>query len=126
MAMSATRRRSPRGRVSLELSPAQVGEVLRAAQGVGSLSFALAGLADVREGRTAARAHLQNRALSRSLIAGILVLACFPTDDGDLGNAEIATMLDMNLSTSHRYISTLLTLGLLERDPSTRRYRLAR
>ena len=34
-------------------------------------------------------------------------------------------MLDMNPSTAHRYLSTLLAVGLLERNPDTRRYRLA-
>jgi DNA-binding IclR family transcriptional regulator len=30
----------------------------------------------------------------------------------------------MNTSTTHRYVTTLLAVGLLERDPSTRKYRL--
>ncbi|HEY4812975.1 MAG TPA: helix-turn-helix domain-containing protein [Solirubrobacteraceae bacterium] len=34
-------------------------------------------------------------------------------------------MLDLHLSTVHRYISTLTAVGLLEREPVTRRYRLA-
>jgi len=52
------------------------------------------------------------------------VLSCFPTEGGFLGIAELARMLDMNTSTTHRYVTTLLAVGLLERDPATRKYRL--
>jgi DNA-binding IclR family transcriptional regulator len=31
----------------------------------------------------------------------------------------------MNPTTTHRYLSTLVAVGLVERDPGTRRYRLA-
>jgi len=70
-------------------------------------------------------AQLDDRRLSRSLLSGLLVLSCFPSDGGSLGIAELARRLDMNTSTTHRYVTTLLAVGLLERDSSTRRYRLA-
>lgn len=70
-------------------------------------------------------AQMEDRRLSRSLLSGLLVLSCFPADGGYLGIAELARMLDMNTSTTHRYVTTLLAVGLLERDPATRRYRLA-
>jgi DNA-binding IclR family transcriptional regulator len=31
----------------------------------------------------------------------------------------------MNTSTTHRYVTTRLAVGLIERDPATRRYRVA-
>jgi DNA-binding IclR family transcriptional regulator len=34
-------------------------------------------------------------------------------------------MLVMNTSTTHRYVSTLVAVGLLERDAETRRHRRA-
>jgi DNA-binding IclR family transcriptional regulator len=37
---------------------------------------------------------------------------------------EVAHELNINGSTSHRYISTLVMAGLLERDPISREYRL--
>ncbi len=64
--------------------------------------------------------------LSSSLLSGLLVLAAFPADGSSLGNAEVARMMGMNPSTAHRYITTLVVAGLLERDPGTRRYRLSR
>ncbi len=70
-------------------------------------------------------AQMQDRRLSRSLLAGLLVLSCFPVDGGYLGIAELGRTLGMNTSTTHRYVTTLLTVGLLERDAATRRYRLA-
>jgi DNA-binding MarR family transcriptional regulator len=69
--------------------------------------------------------QMEDRRLSRSLLSGLLVLSSFPTDGGYLGIADIARMLSMNTSTTHRYVSTLLAVGLLERDPATRRYRIA-
>jgi hypothetical protein len=68
-------------------------------------------------------AQMEDRRLSRSLLSGLLVLSCFPEDGGYLGIAELARTLGMN--TTHRYVTTLLAVGLLERDAATRRYRLA-
>jgi DNA-binding IclR family transcriptional regulator len=38
---------------------------------------------------------------------------------------DVAHELEMGASTTHRYISTLVEVGLLERDPVSRKYRLA-
>jgi hypothetical protein len=111
-------------KVLIELSPAQVDRVIRSAADGGSISILLSGLRDVREVLAREPRQLEDSRLSRSLLAGLLMLASFPTDGSYLGNAEIARMLDMNPSTTHRYVSTLVAVGLLERDPSTRRYRL--
>jgi hypothetical protein len=111
-------------KVSIELSPAQVDRVVRSAAEGGSMSVLLSGLRDVREVLAREPRQMDDSRLSRSLLAGLLMLASFPTDGSYLGNAEIARMLDMNPSTTHRYVSTLMAVGLLERDPTTRRYRL--
>src|SRR5271168_2029658 len=104
-------------RVLIELSPAQVDRVIRSAADGGSISILLSGLRDVREVLAREPRQLEDSRLSRSLLAGLLMLASFPTDGSYLGNAEIARMLDMNPSTTHRYVSTLVAVGLLERDP---------
>jgi hypothetical protein len=114
------------GSVVVELSAAQIDQVVRAASEGGSMSVLLSGLADVRVVLAAGPQQLEDRRLSGSLLRGLLMLASFPTDGGYLGIAQIARMLDMDSSTVHRYVSTLVSVGLLERDPATRRYRLAR
>ena len=86
----------------------------------------LSGRADLSEALAPALERLDDPRLSRSLLAGLVMLASFPADGSYLGNAHLARMLDMNPSTAHRYISTLVAVGLLERDPDSRRYRRPR
>jgi hypothetical protein len=112
-------------RIAVELSPSQVDRVVRGAAERGSISVLLSGFKDVREVLEHEPGQLEDSRLSRSLLAGLLMLACFPSDGSYLANAEIARMLEMNASTTHRYVATLVAIGLLERDPATRRYRLA-
>lgn len=117
--------------VFLELSQAQVDQVVRSAGQGGTMSVLLSALRDpewtlaLDSEEWAYPAQMEDRRLSRSLLSGLLVLSCFPPDGGYLGIAEIARMLDMNTSTTHRYVTTLLAVGLLEREPAKRKYRLA-
>jgi Fic family protein len=119
------------GSVTIELSKAQVDQVVREAGQGGTMSVLLSAVRDpqwslsVDSEDWAYPAQMEDRRLSRSLLSGLLVLSCFPPGGEYLGIAELARMLDMNTSTTHRYVTTLLAVGLLERDPSTRRYRLA-
>jgi hypothetical protein len=64
--------------------------------------------------------------LSRSLLRGLSILTCFGPDGDARGIVEIAEELGMSPSTTHRYALTLVELGLLERHPHTRKYRLPR
>jgi hypothetical protein len=64
--------------------------------------------------------------LSRSLLRGLSILTCFGPDNGERGIIELAGQLGMSPSTTHRYVATLVELGLLERSARTRKYRLAR
>jgi IclR family pca regulon transcriptional regulator len=89
------------------------------------MSMFLAGLAEVRQRLQADPKQMEDRRFSRSLLSGLLLLASFPADGSYLSNTEVARANGMNMSTSHRYISTLVAVGLLERDPGTRRYRRA-
>lgn len=113
--------------VMLTLSSAQIEQVIRSTTsdeqvGLGGM-LASDQLSGARERRY--RALLDDRRLSRSLLAGLLVLTCFPPGGGEMGIADLARRLDMRTSTIHRYVSTLLAAGLLERDPISRQYRLA-
>lgn len=118
--------------VVITLSRNQVNHVVRAALGEGIEPSMSALIAESGFHRSQARQTLgaryktlqDNRRLSRSLLAGLLVLSCFPPEGVDLGIKDISEQLDLNTSTVHRYVVTLMAAGLLERDPETRRYRL--
>ncbi len=62
--------------------------------------------------------------LSRSLLRGLSLLTCFGRDGAARGIVELAHDAGMSPSTAHRYASTLVELGLLQRDPKSRKYRL--
>jgi hypothetical protein len=111
-------------RMLIELSQAQVDRVVRAAADSGSMAVLLSGLERVRGTLAAGPAQLQDPRLSRSLLSGLLLVASLPEDGSYMGNAQLARTLGMNVSTVHRYLQTLVAVGLVERDPSTRRYRL--
>jgi hypothetical protein len=63
--------------------------------------------------------------LSRSLLRGLSILTCFGSGDEERGIIELASQLGMSPSTTHRYVATLVELGLLERCTRSRKYRLA-
>lgn len=124
--------RSEEPPVSVTLSRNQVDHIVRAALGEGAAPSVSALVAGAGLYQSSARVALStryrmlqdNRRLSRSLLAGLLVLSCFPPEGVDLGIKDISEQLDLNTSTVHRYVVTLVAAGLLERDPETRRYRL--
>lgn len=61
---------------------------------------------------------------SQSLERGLAVLSSFTPDRPALGISELARQLALTRSTTHRYVATLATLGYLQQDDSTRKYRL--
>jgi IclR family pca regulon transcriptional regulator len=61
---------------------------------------------------------------SSSLVSGLAMLTCFSAEHPVRGIADMADALDLGRSTTHRYATTLATLGYLEQGPS-RKYRLS-
>jgi hypothetical protein len=112
------------GRIAL--TAAQVDRVVRAATGAGNMSVLLAGLDGARQTLEDNRHLIEDPRLSRSLLLGLLVLSGFPSDRSEIGVIDLAHRLGLGESTTYRYTATLLSVGLLERDPSTRRYKLSR
>jgi hypothetical protein len=123
--------------IAITLSPTQVDEVVRAASQsrVPSISTLIADslnapldAADRSDEESQVGGYLPIDAsdprLSRSLLRGLSLLTCFGPDGGARGIVEIAHDAGMSPSTAHRYASTLVELGLLERDPKSRKYRL--
>jgi hypothetical protein len=130
--------------ISITLSPAQIDEVVRAASSsrapsistliADSLSAPLTGTSDATDPMPPTRGLHQpggympnpttDPRLSRSLLRGLSLLTGFGPDGGSRGIVELAGDLGMSPSTAHRYALTLVELGLLERCPKTRKYRL--
>jgi IclR family transcriptional regulator, pca regulon regulatory protein len=70
------------------------------------------------------RKPITNPGFSQSLERGLAILSAFTPDRPDLGISELARKLALTRSTTHRYVATLATLGYLQQDDSTRKYRL--
>jgi hypothetical protein len=142
------RREDKRESITITLSPAQIDSVVRAASRgrAPSISALVAeslaarrwanGNASKASGATASaprkgaptRGYLPSDSddprLSRSLLRGLSLLTGFGSDGAERGIVELADELGMSPSTAHRYALTLVELGLLERCPRTRKYRL--
>jgi IclR family transcriptional regulator, pca regulon regulatory protein len=71
-----------------------------------------------------ARSAAANGRYSQSLERGLAILSSFTASRSLLGISDLARMLGLNRSTTHRYVATLVALGYLEQDVPTRRYRL--
>jgi IclR helix-turn-helix domain len=124
--------------VSITLSPAQVDEVIRTvseirAPGLSRLIADSLATGAGEQGVSGLAATLSssfllrdtgNHRLSRSLLRGLSLLTCFSEHGEERGIVEIAGDLQMSPSTAHRYALTLVELGLLERCPHSRKYRL--
>lgn len=62
---------------------------------------------------------------NRSLERGIAILRAFRPGVGELGNSEIAERTGLPKATVSRLTQTLVEVGILERNPARRVYRLA-
>ena len=62
---------------------------------------------------------------SHSLEFGLAIVGCFTAERPTLRISELADMIKVSRSTTHRYAMTLVELGYLEQDKS-RRYQLSR
>jgi len=64
------------------------------------------------------------RASSQSLERGLAILSAFKPATPELGVSDLARELGLSRSTSHRYVATLASLGYLQQNAQTRKYRL--
>ncbi|HEY2181535.1 MAG TPA: helix-turn-helix domain-containing protein [Solirubrobacteraceae bacterium] len=130
--------------ITITLSPVQVDAVVRAASRghspsvsalvADSLAASLASNGAGAVAKSSAASGARRRGympadtddprLSRSLLRGLSLLTGFGPDGAERGIVELADELGMSASTAHRYAVTLVELGLLERCPRTRKYRL--
>lgn len=119
--------RAPAARepVRVELSRAQVEGVLHEVSDVRDVSQLLTGVPDLQGVLALVREQPQAARFSQSLLLGLALFAALPADGSYMGITGLARELGMSASTAHRYVSTLVAVGLVERDPKTREYRLA-
>lgn len=61
---------------------------------------------------------------SQSLERGLAILSAFRSGRPLLGVSEIGREIGLGRSTTHRYVATLATLGYLQQDVATKKYRL--
>jgi DNA-binding MarR family transcriptional regulator len=110
--------------INIELTRPQIDRVVRESGHGSDVSNLLRGLAEGGSLASRYESLSESPRLSRSLLLGLLVLATFPGDGDSLAVTDVAGRLGMSPSTTHRYMTTLLAVGLLEQDPRTRRYRM--
>jgi IclR family pca regulon transcriptional regulator len=63
-------------------------------------------------------------AASQSLERGLAILSSFHSAQPLLGVSDLSRAVGLSRSTTHRYVSTLASLGYLQQDTETRKYRL--
>jgi DNA-binding MarR family transcriptional regulator len=107
----------------LALTGHQIAQVIAEVAAVAERAVLLAGLENPRKLSTSRQ--LDDPRVSRSLLYGLMVLISFPADGSERGIKDIGQELDLPISTTYRYVHTLLAAGLLARDPGTRKYRRA-
>src|SRR6476659_3465275 len=61
---------------------------------------------------------------SQSLERGLAILSAFGSGRPLLGVSELGRDIGLSRSTTHRYVSTLASLGYLQQDAETKKYRL--
>ncbi|MFZ2113566.1 MAG: IclR family transcriptional regulator [Solirubrobacteraceae bacterium] len=101
---------------------ASTGKSARAKASAGKKSTAADASAE-RPGEPRVRPDADPR-MSRSLEYGVAILKSFSVGRQTLGIADIADIVGISRSTTHRYAMTLVALGFLEQN-SKRKYRLA-
>jgi DNA-binding MarR family transcriptional regulator len=114
------------GGVTIRLTDRQVSQVVREASGGSGLARLMAGVTDLEDLRGMVMPLLDDPKCSRSTFRALMVLVAFPPDGRELELTDVAGELGLSPSTTHRYVSTWLAVGLLEQDPRSRRYRRAR
>jgi hypothetical protein len=109
--------------VTIAMSDAQIAQILRENSGGVGLTARLVDLSDLETLRSSVQPLWDDVRYSHSLLKALLVLAAFPTHGAELALKDVAGQFDWSRSATHRYVATWTALGVLERNPESRRYR---
>lgn len=66
----------------------------------------------------------ENKYFSTSLEKGLKILSLFSTDAPSLTQSEISRTIGVNMTSTYRFVNTLVRLGFLEKDAKTKELRL--
>jgi hypothetical protein len=109
--------------VTLRLTDEQVAEVTRVATDARALDALSAGVGDRNRLVEVIQASYNDRRLSQSLLRAVAVFSAFPDDGSDRDLSSVADEVGLSKSTTHRYITTWVSLRWLEQSPNSRAYR---
>ena len=109
--------------VTITLTDGQLEQVIDDASRRSSLAGVLPEVSGFDQLRSVLLSLKDDVRCSRSTLRALLVLAAFPPDGGARELSDVARQLGLSPSTTHRYISTWLAVGLIEQDRRSRRYR---
>ncbi len=110
----------------LQLSPPQVERVIRQLTAQGGMQGLLIDKIDhlrVAVSLALADFHSKKLSISRSTLTALRIWTAFSPDGSARGLKEIAAEVGISPSSTHRYVDTLVIVGLLERT-AERKYRL--
>jgi hypothetical protein len=109
--------------VLIALTDGQVAQVLREASGQADPTSLLPEVSQIDVVASVVAPLLEDPVYSRSALRALLVINALPLDGNDRELTDVARELDLSGSTTHRYMHTLIAVGLVEQDPRSRRYR---
>jgi hypothetical protein len=111
--------------VTITLTAEQISEIQDRVAVAGEALRMLPGMSDPERFAASVAAALNEPGCSHSTLRALLVLSVFPTDGTPRALTDVASEIGLSPATTHRYLQTWLVVGVLERDPDSRRYRRA-
>lgn len=110
------------GEVSIALTQSQIAQVVRTdSAGRDLASSIVASLNDVGDAAKLVELQASGQPVSQSTLRALLVLAAFPPEGMYRPLIDVSHALGYSPSTTHRYVSTWLAVGLIEQDPESRK-----
>jgi hypothetical protein len=111
--------------VTITLTDDQVGEVLQGSSGVNGVAGLLSEMSELDQLRAVVAPFIGDMAYSTATFRAAFVLAALPRDGSERTITDIAIEVGLSKSVTHRYMVSWMALGMVCKDPGSRRYRRA-